>query len=177
MAADERRQLRPAGGDVFVIFQELPPGRDGLGIALRGGQTFRTLRELAEVFAECLEDRLKLLRPRGRQDRIQIPHQSKFRHANTFRLAGLGEFVIGAVSFYASHQPAYADRSPLLFDLEDGFDFHAGAGGEGGEAQGAAGVVAVAFLAEDFVQEVRGPVDDQVLIGEVRGGIHAAQRV
>ena len=41
-----------------------------------------------------------------------------------------------------------------LFDLEDRLDLDGGAGRELGEAEGAAGVEAVAFLAEDFVQQI-----------------------
>ena len=41
-----------------------------------------------------------------------------------------------------------------LFDLEDRLDLDGCAGRELGEAEGAAGVEAVAFPAEDFVQQV-----------------------
>ena len=63
-----------------------------------------------------------------------------------------------------------------LFDFKDGFDFDSGAGGDLGEAQGAAGVVAVGGFAVDFVQEVAAAVDDQVLVCEIRGGVDAAQQ-
>ncbi len=39
-------------------------------------------------------------------------------------------------------------------DLKDRLDFHGGAGGQLGEAEGAAGVVAIAFLAEDLFHQL-----------------------
>src|SRR5262249_44113311 len=51
---------------------------------------------------------------------------------------------------------------PSRDDLEDGLQFDRDAGGQGGEAQGAAGVVAEAVLAEDLVVKVGSAVDDQV---------------
>ncbi len=66
-------------------------------------------------------------------------------------------------------------REALAFDFEDGLDFHGCAGGELGKAEGAAGVIAVAILAENFMQQVGATVDDEVLIGVVEGGVHAAE--
>lgn len=66
-------------------------------------------------------------------------------------------------------------REALGFDFEDGLDFHGCAGGELDKAEGAAGVIAVAILAENFMQQVGATVDDEVLIGVVEGGVHAAE--
>ena len=58
-------------------------------------------------------------------------------------------------------------------DLEDRFDLDRDAGRQLGEAEGAAGVVAVAVLAEDFVQQVAAAVDDKVLL--VKSGVEFTQ--
>ena len=47
-----------------------------------------------------------------------------------------------------------------VFDLKDRFDFHARAGWQRGEAQSAAGVIAITFFAKDLVQQIRAAVDN-----------------
>ncbi len=56
-----------------------------------------------------------------------------------------------------------------VFDFEDRFNLDGGSCRQCHEANGAAGVVAVGFLAEDFVKQVGGSVDHQMLIRKVRG--------
>lgn len=67
--------------------------------------------------------------------------------------------------------------NPLVLDFEDGFDFDSGSGGDGGEAERAAGVVAVVVLAEDLMDQIRSAVDDEVLFDELAGGVDASEEL
>src|SRR5581483_7904192 len=70
-----------------------------------------------------------------------------------------------------------ASRGASGDDLENGLDLDGRAGGDGGEAQGAAGMVAEIVLAEKLMQQVRGAIHHQVLIGELKRGIDAAEQL
>ena len=63
----------------------------------------------------------------------------------------------------------------VLLDLEDRLDFDRRTGRELCKAESAAGVEAVAFPAEDFVQQVGGSVDHALLLVQVGRGVHAAE--
>ena len=63
----------------------------------------------------------------------------------------------------------------LALDLKDRLDFDGYAGGQLGEAEGAAGVVAIALLTEDFVEEIGAAIDDEVLVGVLERRVHAAE--
>ena len=62
-------------------------------------------------------------------------------------------------------------------DLENRFDLDCGTCGERGEAESRAGMEAIASLAEDFVQEVGGSVDYQVLLYEIQSRVDAAKNL
>ena len=63
----------------------------------------------------------------------------------------------------------------MLLDLEDRLDFDRRTGRESCKAEGAAGVEAVAFPAEDFVLQVGGSVDHALLLVQFGRGVHAAE--
>ena len=48
---------------------------------------------------------------------------------------------------------------------------------QGSKSPGAAGVVAVAVLAVEFVQQIRCAVDDEVLLNEIRRGVDATEQL
>ena len=64
-----------------------------------------------------------------------------------------------------------------IFDFKDRFNLDGGAGGNAGESKCAAGVITVAVLAENLVQQVGGAVDDQVLLNKIRRGIDTSQQL
>lgn len=58
---------------------------------------------------------------------------------------------------------------PSSKNLKDRLNLDGGSGGKRGEAESAARVIAVAVFSVEFVNEIRGPVDDEMLVGEIRG--------
>ena len=77
--------------------------------------------------------------------------------------------------FFAEKLSCWKESRYLAYDLENCFHFHSGTCGQCREAKGTAGVVAVALLAVNLMEQIGGAVDDKVLIGEVRRGIDTAE--
>ena len=75
----------------------------------------------------------------------------------------------------ARRQNFLADPLEDSQHLKDRLNLDGSAGGELGEAEGTAGVVAVAFFAKDLVEEIGATVDDEMLVGVVERGIDAAE--
>ena len=80
----------------------------------------------------------------------------------------------GKAEFAGVHSRDYGAEA-WLHQFENCLDLNRRAGGELGETQRAAGVVAVAVLAKDRVEQIRGAVDHEVLVRELQGRIHTAE--
>ena len=63
-----------------------------------------------------------------------------------------------------------------LFRFKNSLDLHRDSGRKRGKAHGGAGMIAVAVLAEDFMQEIRGAIDDKMLFDKIRRAVDTSQQ-